>query len=77
VCRLCWRQASSLRQRHQPLDYVGANHEGQQLFLGDMFLRRDTFAPRRSTSQPLSGRESAPLAAPSLVLPVGYRQLAL
>jgi hypothetical protein len=71
VCRLCWRQASLLRQGHRPLDYVAANRYGQQLFLADMFCRHGSLAMR------LSHREPATVAGPPRHLPVRYRQLVL
>jgi hypothetical protein len=71
VCRLCWRQACALRQGHQPLDYIGANRHGQQLFLADMFTRHGQHT-RRNTRHTRS--ESC---TGQLNLPVGYRQLVL
>lgn len=40
VCRLCYKQAGFMRERHGRLDPVEANRYGQQLFFADMFLRR-------------------------------------
>lgn len=65
VCRLCWRQASDAREAtkrerpYRPIDVIGSNQHGQQLFLADMGRRR---APRRSriTNPPRSPRRRPP-----------------
>lgn len=49
VCRLCLKQASHLRPCHGPLDVVGANRNGQQLFLADMFRGK---GPRPQLAEP-------------------------
>ncbi|HWH01704.1 MAG TPA: hypothetical protein VNV66_20845 [Pilimelia sp.] len=56
VCRLCYKQASMLRQPDEKLDLTGANRHGQQLFIADTFL--DSRANRRpapeAPAEPLS-----------------------
>lgn len=37
VCRLCHKHASLTRVPNQPLDVIGANKHGQQLYFADMF----------------------------------------
>lgn len=49
VCRLCHKQASHSREPNRPLDVIGANKHGQQLFLADMFTRHKT--PTRRPGQ--------------------------
>jgi integrase len=44
LCRLCWRTAATARVPFTPLDVVGANRGGQQLFLANM--RRRAFKVR-------------------------------
>ncbi len=66
ACRLCWRQAANLRAPRQPVDILGANRHGQQLFFADMHH------PARSRNgpppRPHLGLEAAPKPArpPSL-----------
>ncbi len=54
VCRLCWREAANAREAtkrerpYRPLDVVGANRNGQQLFFANMGRRRGA----RSCSAP-------------------------
>lgn len=47
ICRLCYKQASMLRDPNDKLDLVGANRHGQQLFLANMFFRRGQTKPSR------------------------------
>lgn len=47
VCRLCRKQGTFWRRYNEPLDLVAANRHGQQLFLADMFYRRDRIEPPR------------------------------
>lgn len=53
-CRLCWRTASDIREAtrrerpYRPLDVVGANRNGQQLFFADM--RRPRADPTPQTA---------------------------
>jgi len=56
-CRLCHKQASMLREFGQPLDLIGANRDGQQLFFAGMAFQRETPRPPRPHQTP----------APSLV----------
>jgi integrase len=37
VCRLCHKHASLTREPNEPLDVIGANKNGQQLYFADMF----------------------------------------
>ncbi|GAB3158762.1 hypothetical protein [Microbispora hainanensis] len=46
VCRLCRKQGALWRQPREKLDLVAANRHGQQLFLADMFVRRDKTQPQ-------------------------------
>lgn len=61
VCRLCWRQASTDRdatkgQRpYRPLDVVGANRHGQQLFFANMGRRR---LPRHPPQRPYTAERT-------------------
>ena len=63
-CRLCWRIASDAREAtkrerpYRPLDVVGANRNGQQLFFANMVrrTRRSAIArPRPKSSRATSG----------------------
>ena len=51
-CRLCHKQASMMREFGKPLDLVGANRDGQQLFFAGMSFRRDTPRPPRTNPVP-------------------------
>lgn len=63
ACRLCWRVAANARDAtkrerpYRPLDVVGANRDGQQLFFADMGrLKR----PRRYRPTPTPRLRAAP-----------------
>ncbi|MEV8444218.1 hypothetical protein AB0425_43185, partial [Actinosynnema sp. NPDC051121] len=45
VCRLCWRQAASLRWTKTGLTLTEANRNGQQLFLANLHQRGKRAAP--------------------------------
>lgn len=62
VCRLCRKQGSFWRQPRERLDLVAANRHGQQLFIADLFMRRDKTEPRtqpRPAPAPLPARCTA------------------
>ena len=42
VCRLCHKQATFVREPNRPFDAIAANKHSQQLFLADMFTRRNS-----------------------------------
>lgn len=68
VCRLCRTQARRLRVDNQPLDLVGANRYGTQLFFADMHKKRVV-----ATRPP----EPPPPSEPWPSRPVPHRQLVL
>lgn len=50
-CRLCWRQVKLVQERLRdrrrgPLDILGANRHGQQLFLANLSSSKNGFRPR-------------------------------
>lgn len=69
-CRLCWRQASSLRVPHCRIDVIEANRNGQQLVFADQFRVRTWPAETAEASKEL--RPTWPAG-----YPVSHRQLAL
>jgi hypothetical protein len=72
VCRLCWRQAASLRWTKTGLSLTDANCHGQQLFLANLHQR----GKRAATVAPAVPRPTRfPLATPPR--PVAHRQLTL
>lgn len=72
VCRLCWRQAASLRWTKTGLTLVDANRYGQQLFLANLHQR----GKRAPAPQPVA-RIAAQFALAARPLPVTHRQLTL
>lgn len=68
-CRLCCRQAHLVRPPHRTIDIAEANRHGQQLFIADLFRRKEPTPP-----QPPRQRREA--ARPSRY-PVSYQQLLL
>lgn len=68
VCRLCRKQGAFWREPREQLDLVAANQRGQQLFLADLFARRDR-------TQPTPTPRPAPATLPVRVH--RHRQLAL
>jgi hypothetical protein len=67
VCRLCWRTASGSRGLRHTVDPIGANRNGQQLFLADMHKALTSKGPSVPTVR------HDPLLPP----PVSHRQLLL
>lgn len=64
VCRLCWRQAARSRGPDNRVDPIGANRDGQQLFLADMHralhrkgVRPKPARPRPAVPQPVTHRQ--------------------
>lgn len=56
-CRLCWRQVKLVQERLRdrrrgPLDVLGANRHGQQLFLANLSSPKNGFRPRPPRPQP-------------------------
>ncbi|WP_211246635.1 hypothetical protein [Amycolatopsis taiwanensis] len=51
-CRLCHKQASMVREFGKPLDLIGANRYGQQLFFAGMAFQRETPRPPRPPQTP-------------------------
>lgn len=45
VCRLCHKHASHTRIGNEPLDVLGANQHGQQLFFADLFTSKGDLPP--------------------------------
>jgi integrase len=75
ACRLCWRQAASLRWTKTGLTLAEANRHGQQLFLANLH-QRGKRAPRKGPQA--ASAHPAAVAGPRLLpRPVGYRQLVL
>ena len=68
VCRLCHKQGALWREPHEPADLVAANRYGQQLFIADLFGRRD------NNQLPVAPR---PVPATLPVAPRTHRQLPL
>ena len=52
ACRLCWRQAKLVRQEGQPLDVVGANRDGRQLFFANMHSFKHRVRPTSVAFRP-------------------------
>jgi hypothetical protein len=71
ACRLCRVQARAMRVAKAPLDIVGANRHGAQLFLADMHKAATHHAG------PLDPRDPPPLTLPRPARPVAHRQLLL
>ncbi|OXM59571.1 hypothetical protein CF165_47070 [Amycolatopsis vastitatis] len=70
VCRLCWRQAASLRWTKTGLSLTDANQYGQQLFLANLHQRGKRAAPATPYA-----KLPPPTQTPPRV--VAHRQLAL
>ena len=51
VCRLCHKHASHTRVGNEPLDVIGANRRGQQLFFADLFTSKSDL-PRPPPPRP-------------------------
>lgn len=67
-CRLCWRQVKLVQERLRdrnrgPLNILGANQYGQQLFLANVSSSKNGFRPRPPRAQP-----------PAIALPKGPRR---
>lgn len=58
VCRLCHKHASLTRESNRPLDVIGANKNGQQLYFADMFRPEGKWPSPRQAAVTLPG-ESA------------------
>lgn len=67
VCRLCRKQGAFWRQPHEQLDLLAANRHGQQLFIADLFYRRDKNEPV-AQPQPVPAALPVHRLAPQLVL---------
>lgn len=72
VCRLCWRQAASLRWTKTGLSITEANRHGQQLFLANLHQRGKRAPAVRPAARPAARQ---PFTAPPR--PVAHRQLTL
>lgn len=72
VCRLCWRQAASLRWTKTGLTLAEANRHGQQLFLANLHQRGKRAAP---AAAPRPTQARPPPSSPPR--PVAHRQLTL
>lgn len=59
VCRLCHKHASHTRPDNEPLDVVGANRRGQQLFFADLFTSKSDLPP------PPRDQRALPLPSPT------------
>lgn len=57
ACRLCHRQATMMRVDHQLLDLIGANADGQQLFIADLF----SAGSRVRRPRPVQGQDPSPV----------------
>lgn len=68
VCRLCRKQGAFWRQPREQLDLVAANQHGQQLFIADLFQRREKNEPRPNPR---------PIPASLPIRPNPHRQLVL
>lgn len=65
ACRLCWHQAKMMqpylgRGRRGPLDILGANRHGQQLFLANMAFYRRGPGPLKRIPRPALPRDPKP-----------------
>lgn len=60
VCRLCHKHASHIRIDNEPLDVIGANRHGQQLFFADLFTSKSDLPPppRRRPDLPVPSAAS-------------------
>jgi hypothetical protein len=62
VCRLCHKHASHVRQDREPLDVIGANRNGHQLFFADLFTSKSDLPapPRHKPKLPVPASVSTP-----------------
>jgi hypothetical protein len=72
ICRLCWRQAASLRWTKTGLSLTEANRHGQQLFLANLHQRGKRAAAVGTPESP-----SVRLTPPAPPRPAAHRQLTL
>jgi integrase len=62
VCRLCHKHASLTREPNEPLDVIGANRPGQQLFFADL-IKKPVDGPVTPRVQPDFPAPAAPATA--------------